>query len=164
MVGLGLGVWQIHKDQNKYFLRAWVRAIEQLNLTRVKTINFSWIARCADVPQLVDQKQFKGINILFSRRNPFDPISNTGHDDKSPLVVAMFAWDGNSYVGNEYWQGHLSASGDPAAAACSTIPELMNPDINTTNVRGQNTRVATRNRGLVTISEFLGLVQVDSTS
>ena len=156
VVGLGLGVWQIHKDQNKYFLRAWVRAIEQLNLTRVKTINFSWIATCPDVPQLVDKKSFKGINILFSRRNPFDLLPDA---EKPPLVVAMFAWDGNSFVGNEYWQGHLSASGDPAAAACSTIPEMMNPDINTSNIRGKNTRVATRSRGLVTISEYLGLEQ-----
>ena len=40
-------------------------------------------------------------------------------------VVAMFAWDGNSYVGNEYWDGMLSASGDPAAASCSMIPEVF---------------------------------------
>ena len=156
VVGLGLGVWQIHKDQNKFFLQAWVRAMQQLHLTRVKTINFSWIASCPDVPELVDRKQFEGINILFSRRNPFDPLP---HTEQPQLVVAMFAWDGNSFVGNEYWQGHLSASGDPAAAACSIIPELMNPDINSANIRGQNTRVATRSRGLVTLSEALGLVQ-----
>ena len=128
--------------------------MQQLHLTRVKTINFSWIASCPDVPELVDRKQFEGINILFSRRNPFDPLP---HTEQPQLVVAMFAWDGNSFVGNEYWQGHLSASGDPAAAACSIIPELMNPDINSANIRGQNTRVATRSRGLVTISEALGL-------
>ena len=58
VVGLGLGVWQIHKDQNKFFLQAWVRAMQQLHLTRVKTINFSWIASCPDVPELVDRKQF----------------------------------------------------------------------------------------------------------
>ena len=71
------------------------------------------------------------------------------------LVVAMFAWDGNSYVGNEYWQGLLSASGDPAAASCSTIPELLNPDINTANVCGSNTRVASRSRGLVPLQQYL---------
>ena len=34
------------------------------------------------------------------------------------------------YVGNEFWKGMLSASGDPAAACCSTIAELFVPEIN----------------------------------
>jgi len=82
--------------------------------------------------------------IHFSRRNPFDALST---EDSSKLVVAMFAWDGNSFVGNEYWNGMLSASGDPAAACCSNIPELLNPDVNP-QVGGNNLHIASVTSGI----------------
>ncbi|KAJ3346762.1 hypothetical protein GGF32_007297, partial [Allomyces javanicus] len=46
------------------------------------------------------------------------------------LLVATYPWDANAFPGNEYWLGALAASGDPAAACCSLIPELQNPYIN----------------------------------
>lgn len=44
--------------------------------------------------------------------------------------MLSYAWDGNAFPGNEYWNGSLTGSGDPAAACMSTIPELHNPLVN----------------------------------
>lgn len=57
-------------------------------------------------------------------------------------MTACFAWDSNAFPGNEYWlgRGHLAASGDPAAAACCTIPFVQNPEINKEYLCGGNSR------------------------
>ena len=61
--------------------------------------------------------------------------------DAGLLLVHQFAGDGNAYPGNEYWQGSYTASGDPAAACCSAITMLQNPDINPTRLSGEATYV-----------------------
>jgi len=155
VVGLGLGVWEykLYKGQKKQFLTAFA---ESLNATKKKLgsisdIDFSWIGE-EDINELVNGKDFPESNmkIHFSKRNPFDALPE---EKSEKLMVAMFAWDGNSYVGNEYWAGALSSSGDPAAASCSLIPELMNPDINP-RVKGNNLHVASPEFGVLPFDEY----------
>ena len=67
-----------------------------------------------------------GINIQKGHhREPFEPLN-----DPSKLIIANWAFDANSYCGNEYWDGSLAASGDPAAASCSYVAYIGNPDLN----------------------------------
>ena len=78
------------------------------------------------------------IDIFFSNRNPCDLLKEKYSDYK---LCAMYAWDGNALPGNEYYMGSLAASGDPAAASCSTIPFVQNFMINKEFVNGNNTKI-----------------------
>lgn len=45
------------------------------------------------------------------------------------ISIAGFAWDGNSYPGNEYWGGNYG-SFDPKAVYCSLLGQFQNPEVN----------------------------------
>ncbi len=122
VVGLGLGVWQKTPAQAQLMLDVYAELLNTGDFPSIADIDFSWFPLSCTFVTTQD------ITIHCSKRNPADPLTGP-HADK--LLVAMYAWDGNAYPGNEYWIGALSASGDPAAACCSTIAELQNPLINT---------------------------------
>lgn len=132
-VGLGLGVWavaveeQTHLQVEAYHEIFWDHERSGL-LRQIAVVDFSYFdpeSAPAVHPQGPAFPQWK-----FSKRNPADAIPSDGSGGPPYLLAAMFAWDSNSYVGNEYWMGMLSASGDPAAAACCTIADLLNPEVN----------------------------------
>lgn len=55
--------------------------------------------------------------------------------------------------GNEFWDGSLSSSSDPAAAASTQISELHNPHINE-KVSAANLKVVTENNGLLSFDDY----------
>ncbi len=131
-VGLGLGVWQISPRQAEFMLEVYADVLSKHHLPFISDLNFSWFPEgltCGGVNHLeIFETGLNKVRIHFSKRNPADKLSE---QDTEKLIVASYAWDSNSYPGNEYWNGQLTASGDPAAACCSTIPQLQNPLINT---------------------------------
>jgi len=133
IVGLGLGVWGIYGvPQAQYYVETFAAALGELDESarrHIGVLNFAYISpeSRSTIDQITAMGMDHGIEVKFTRRNPAARLQGK---DAGHLLVISYAWDGNSFPGNEYWVHMLNASGDPAAACMSTISELHNPMTN----------------------------------
>lgn len=119
--------------ENKYYysysyncflkIKQWIQKITHLFDVQLNAIQNKMCQHCPIESIILNNK----INITCSKRNPFETLKT---EDQEKLIVANYAWDSNSFPGNEYYVSMLTASGDPAAACATTIADLGNPFIN----------------------------------
>jgi len=162
VVGLGLGVWQISPKQKPIFAGIFLDALVDLKPDHVSDLALSWVFEPAlvggkwELPKEFDWGNRRAVDgskigdtettLHICRREPWEKVS------EGKMVVASFAWDGMSFVGNEYWAGSTATSSDPAAASCTQIPELLNPSVNPVFCAA-NSRLVTKEGKLITLKE-----------
>lgn len=125
-VGLGLGVWKVSELQGMISVSVYLEIIKENKFEYISDIYFSWFHVENDKDFKNIPTEINGIKLHFGKREPAELLKG---EDTNKLLVCNWAWDPNSYIGNEYWDGRLSTSGDPAAACCSFVAYFGNPDV-----------------------------------
>ncbi len=162
---IGLGSWAVDASvQTPLQLQVYAEILSEIPLPWISDINFGRFQNDAEniLDKLQTQHDFTkaGNNIAVSHEER-EPATKLTAMNEGKLLINNYAWDGNSYPGNEFWlgQSYLSASSDPAAACYSQIAELQNPLINPF-VSGVNTHMAFLGQ-LIEIQQCHGVACVD---
>jgi hypothetical protein len=95
VIGLGLGAWGISTfqvEQAEMILSAYYDALSEWTFPSISDIDFSWFPGEVTSMQGLESGDIltaggNNITIKFSKRNPSDPLNNSGK-----LLVAQYAW------------------------------------------------------------------------
>jgi len=128
--GIGLGFWRASDAQFGLTLEVYLELLKENEYPHIATLNLNRITKekalFEEAKKRVGYEKSK-VGFDFTERGPSQKLTG---ENSGKLLIASYAWDGNSYPGNEYWWGSLCASADPAAASSSMIAVLQNPEIN----------------------------------
>lgn len=126
--GYGLGAWGVEGAQSNYNLCAIMEVLKRFDWSCVHTVIVSWFPYHAFVvPESIIDANGHKIVLIENCKNPLIPIET---EELDPRPVVGVAWDGGSWIGNEFWQAYLASSSDPALSASgSALPTLtpVNP-------------------------------------
>lgn len=127
LTGLGLGAWAVNKELQENLMHTIVdEIIAQNNFSNISHIEFAF-SKKQNNRNVKDQNKH---NIVITNGANTTTATKLPKEHQNKLFGANYAWDGASFPGNEYWDGNLSGSMDPATAAASQIKDLHNIYVN----------------------------------
>jgi hypothetical protein len=130
VTGLGLGHWSgnnADKFTNLFVHGALLALKASIINMKIEELLFAYVeSKYVTQEVMAKLKQectSRKIKLIFENINPLSSVKGLG-------LISCYAWDGMSYQGNEYWDGLLDTSMDPATIAATTIAYLGVPEIN----------------------------------
>lgn len=132
--GIGLGAWAFDTGIQK---NLFIEVLEEIfrnnkdKLGKIKFIDFCYF-HIEENKQVEIKKKFKDsfdLEVFFSTEGIANAIKN--ELKLKNTVVGIFAWDGFSFVGNEYFAGDIQSSDDPVylnSLDYKTFRGIFNPE------------------------------------